>query len=87
MWKFYTDKETHTTIYRVYGVCEYEDGTCGLHVVSAHIPMNNDVIGGVSLGHVEAIDDWSDTQKRMIKFCSCPEAFYDPFGWMMFVKD
>lgn len=87
MWKFYTDKETKTAVYRVYGVCEYEDGNCGLHVVSAHLLLNNDVIGGVPLDHVEFIDDWSDKQKIKISLCPSPEAFYDPLGWIMLVHD
>ena len=84
-WKFYTDKGKNT-IMRAYGVCRYDDGEYGLHTASCHIFFTNNTIGGVPLKAIEAIDDWTDSQKEIIAMNNCPGAFFDPLGWMMFVE-
>jgi len=81
-WKFYTDPGGHVAR-RAYGVCEYADGTCGLHAITAHAGWINDVVGGVDLGSAVAIDDWTPAQAAIIDKCPQPELFYDPCAWVV----
>ncbi len=82
--KFYTDKATQTAAYRIYGVTENKDGSCGYHVCSAHLFWTNDIVGGVSAEDLLPIEKWNDTQLRKIRFNDVPRSFLFPDGWITF---
>lgn len=70
-WKFYRSDSGAPR--RVYGVCEYGDGSCGLHAVTAHFLWVNDIVGGIPLseasgGLIEA-DTWSESERTIIDTC------------------
>ena len=66
--KFYQKKdESHTPI-RIYGMMENADGTVDhAHVMTAHIMMPINIIGGYSLDDLEPVDEWSENQLLTIK--------------------
>jgi hypothetical protein len=81
---FYTDKETKTSVYRIYGVAEMEDGSITYHACSAHIGWTNDVIGGISADAILQVDKWSDVHLKKIRMNNAPQYFLLPSGWIQF---
>lgn len=70
--RFYTDRETETSIYRIYGVLVYENGEYGVHVSSCHINWTNDVIGGVPIEDIKMIEQWNSGQLARIQMNNAP---------------
>ena len=68
---FYTEENTQSAR-RSYGVCEYKDNTYGLHMISAMMIVNNDVVGGVPIIHVKRIDNWNDSHYLKINMSPTP---------------
>lgn len=83
---FYTDKETQTAVYRLYGVVELKDGSVGYHAVSAHLGWSNDVIGGIPAKGLLKVDEWSEDHLRKIRMTNCPGAYLIPSGWIAFAS-
>ena len=84
-WKFYTNPDGRTRVYRMYGVAEYADGTCGVHVMAAHFLGINSILDGIRIEDAAETDDWTPNQIAIIDMCTCPEMFYDPCGWVVAV--
>lgn len=82
--RFYTDKATQTAVYRLYGVTENKDGTCGYHACSAHLFWTNDVIGGISAEDLLPVEKWNEEQLQKIRMNNVPQAFLFPDGWIKF---
>jgi len=64
---------------RAYGVCQYEDQTFGLHMVTL---MLADVVSGVPVAEVKMVEEWSQKQLHKIALSSVASqsAFLDPLG-------
>lgn len=84
-WGFYTDKETKTAVYRVYGVIIMKDKSTRLHVASCKVGWTNDIVGGIPSDHIVRIDQWSKVHRLKIRMSNCPYVFLDPYGWTLLI--
>lgn len=80
---FYTDKAGNS-IRRIYGICEFKDGTMGAHTVSAMIMVNNDVLGGIPLDELIPVKRWSESQLEFLdsELVSRADIFKKPLGFL-----
>ena len=84
---FYTDKETQTGVYRLYGILEKEDGSVTYHACSAHLGWSNDVVGGILAETLLKVDEWSEDHLKKIRMTNVPAAYLIPSGWIMFAMN
>jgi hypothetical protein len=88
--KFYTDKDG-TALYRVYGVCQREDGIYALQIASAHFDWVDRVCDGILPEDLVMLDHFTDAHygRLMIYFGTSQHRdevftmFLNPLGWRM----
>jgi hypothetical protein len=81
-WQFYQVRGG-TQMKRIYGICEYQDGTFGAHTVTCMMMFTNDTVGGTPLRDLEPILELSDAQLASACFNNAPGVFCDPLGYML----
>jgi hypothetical protein len=73
---------------RIYGICQYKDGSKGAHAVTAMVMFNNDVVGGVPLSEMVPLEKWSDEHLSFLNsgLIKYKNAFIDPLGFIEFIS-
>lgn len=77
---FYTSPNS-VSKYRVFGYFKLTNGEFRTEAVSASLSIHNEVVGGVPLKDVVALEEWNSDHHSFLKQVKYKDLFLDPLGY------